>query len=58
MAKEQNSQLNYEVLYKVLIDGRPVDFLQLSDGCLLISDDSAGVIYRLTYSFPEALIAT
>ena len=29
--------------------GRPVDILQLPDGSLLISDDYAGVIYRLSY---------
>jgi len=29
--------------------GRPVDLLQLPDGSVLISDDHAGVIYRLTY---------
>ena len=28
--------------------GRPVDFLELKDGSLLISDDMAGVIYRLS----------
>lgn len=30
--------------------GRPVDVLTLLDGSLLISDDYAGVIYRVTYS--------
>ena len=30
------------------IYGRPVDFLELKDGSLLISDDKAGVIYRLS----------
>lgn len=29
--------------------GRPVDLLQLSDGSLLISDDHANAIYRVTY---------
>lgn len=29
--------------------GRPVAFLTLPDGSLLISDDAAGVIYRVTY---------
>lgn len=29
--------------------GRPVDFLELPDGSLLISDDEAGLIYRLEY---------
>ena len=30
--------------------GRPVDILVLEDGSLLISDDQAGVIYRVTYA--------
>lgn len=29
--------------------GRPVDLLQLPDGSLLVSDDYANVIYRITY---------
>jgi len=29
--------------------GRPVDVLQLPDGSLLVSDDYAGLIYRVTY---------
>lgn len=29
--------------------GRPVAFIQLNDGSLLISDDHAGVIYRVSY---------
>jgi glucose/arabinose dehydrogenase len=29
--------------------GRPVDVLVLADGSMLISDDQAGVIYRVTY---------
>jgi len=29
--------------------GRPVDVLMLDDGSLLVSDDRAGVIYRITY---------
>jgi glucose/arabinose dehydrogenase len=29
--------------------GRPVDVLVIADGSLLISDDSAGVIYRISY---------
>lgn len=29
--------------------GRPVDVLQLPDGSLLLSDDRAGVIYRISY---------
>ena len=30
--------------------GRPVAFATLADGSLLISDDQAGVVYRVTYS--------
>lgn len=29
---------------------RPVDVLQLSDGSLLMSDDQAGRLYRLSYA--------
>lgn len=29
--------------------GRPVDVLVLDDGSLLVSDDRAGAIYRITY---------
>jgi glucose/arabinose dehydrogenase len=32
--------------------GRPNDVLQMPDGSLLISDDQAGVIYRITYTEP------
>ncbi|MCW5590109.1 MAG: PQQ-dependent sugar dehydrogenase [Legionellales bacterium] len=30
--------------------GRPVDILTLPDGALLVSDDYAGVVYRITYT--------
>jgi glucose/arabinose dehydrogenase len=29
--------------------GRPVDVLVLKDGSLLVSDDHAGAIYRVSY---------
>jgi glucose/arabinose dehydrogenase len=32
--------------------GRPVDILVMPDGALLVSDDYAGAIYRITYSKP------
>jgi glucose/arabinose dehydrogenase len=32
--------------------GRPVDLLILPDGSLLVSDDKAGAIYRITYKKP------
>jgi glucose/arabinose dehydrogenase len=30
--------------------GRPADLEVLPDGSMLVSDDQAGVIYRITYS--------
>ena len=35
-----------------LYRGRPVDVAQMKDGSLLISDDFAGAIYRVTYAAP------
>ena len=32
--------------------GRPVDVLMLSDGSMLVSDDTANVIYRISYKAP------
>ncbi len=32
--------------------GRPVDVLVMPDGALLVSDDQAGVIYRISYRGP------
>ncbi len=32
------------------VTGRPVDLLQLPDGSMLVSDDKAGAIYRISYS--------
>jgi glucose/arabinose dehydrogenase len=32
--------------------GRPVDLLVMPDGSMLLSDDMAGVIYRITYQTP------
>ena len=34
------------------VTGRPVDLEELPDGSLLVSDDTAGVIYRVTYKKP------
>ena len=31
------------------VAGRPVDLEELPDGSLLISDDHAGFVYRVTY---------
>ena len=33
--------------------GRPVDVQQYVDGSLLVSDDKAGVVYRITYDSPS-----
>jgi len=30
--------------------GRPVDVVEMPDGSLLVSDDQAGKIYRITYN--------
>jgi glucose/arabinose dehydrogenase len=32
--------------------GRPADVLPMPDGSLLVSDDYAGAIYRITYAQP------
>jgi glucose/arabinose dehydrogenase len=32
--------------------GRPADVLVMPDGALLVSDDRAGAIYRITWSKP------
>lgn len=34
--------------------GRPVDVLIMPDGALLVSDDRAGVLYRIRYEGPGA----
>jgi glucose/arabinose dehydrogenase len=33
--------------------GRPADVLVMPDGALLVSDDHAGVVYRITYAAPK-----
>jgi len=52
---ENNRAVNYEVFAEGwLRDGqawsRPVDLLGLPDGSLLVSDDSAEAIYRISYT--------
>jgi len=32
------------------VTGRPVDLLMLADGSMLVSDDFAGSIYRISYA--------
>ena len=36
------------------VSGRPVDIETMPDGSLLVSDDHAGVIYRISYTRPPA----
>ncbi len=50
-----NKAVSYEVFAEGWLQGdeawgRPVDVLILPDGSLLVSDDRAGVIYRISYS--------
>ncbi|MGD8307686.1 MAG: sorbosone dehydrogenase family protein [Ignavibacteria bacterium] len=52
---ENNEPVSYEVfaegwLIGESVSGRPVDIEQMPDGSLLISDDFAGKIYRISYS--------
>ena len=34
----------------LLRSGRPADVLPLPDGSVLVSDDTAGAVYRITYN--------
>lgn len=51
---DKNKPLKYEVFAEGWLQGdkawgRPVDVLVMPDGGLLVSDDRAGVVYRITY---------
>jgi glucose/arabinose dehydrogenase len=51
---EDNQAVNYEVFAEGWLQGgeawgRPVDLLVMPDGSLLVSDDTANTIYRITY---------
>jgi len=51
---KDNRAVSYEVfadgwLRDGKVSGRPVDLQVLSDGSMLVSDDKAGVIYRISY---------
>jgi glucose/arabinose dehydrogenase len=51
---EGNKAVHYEVFAEGWLKngrawGRPVDVLMMPDGALLVSDDRAGVIYRISY---------
>ncbi|WP_233131771.1 PQQ-dependent sugar dehydrogenase [Robiginitalea sediminis] len=60
---EGNTAVGYESFIEGWLDddtqeqfGRPVDLLFLEDGSLLISDDFADAIYRVTYAEPMASV--
>jgi glucose/arabinose dehydrogenase len=51
---EGNRAVSYEVFAEGWLQGRrawgrPVDVLVMPDGALLVSDDHADVIYRISY---------
>jgi glucose/arabinose dehydrogenase len=57
VARDGQDRLRYSVFAEGWLHGkeawgRPVDLLVMPDGALLVSDDSAGVIYRISYSKP------
>ena len=35
--------------FQFVVNGRPVDVQAMKDGSLLVSDDHAGAVYRVTY---------
>ena len=50
---DKNRSLRYEIFARGWLQGnhawgRPVDLLVMPDGALLVSDDRAGVIYRIS----------
>jgi glucose/arabinose dehydrogenase len=52
---EENKPVSYEVFAQGWkqgegVWGRPVDVEEMADGSLLVSDDHAGAIYRITYT--------
>jgi len=55
---EAGRPVAYETFMDGFLDGdqvlgRPVDILVAPDGALLVSDDTAGAIYRISYRAPE-----
>jgi glucose/arabinose dehydrogenase len=57
VSRDEQGHLRYSVFAKGWLHGqtawgRPVDVLVMPDGALLVSDDSAGVIYRISYRRP------
>lgn len=57
VSRDEQGQTRYTVFAEGWLQGqrawgRPADVLVMPDGALLVSDDSAGVIYRISYSEP------
>jgi glucose/arabinose dehydrogenase len=57
VSRDEQGQSRYSVFAEGWLQGqeawgRPADVLVMPDGALLVSDDSAGVIYRISYSKP------
>lgn len=57
VSRDDQGNLRYSVFAKGWLQGekawgRPVDLLVMPDGALLVSDDLAGVIYRIGYQQP------
>jgi glucose/arabinose dehydrogenase len=57
VSRDDKGQLRYSVFAQGWLQGqkawgRPVDVLVMPDGALLVSDDAAGAIYRITYTKP------
>lgn len=55
---EDGKPVSYEVfaygwLQGESVSGRPVDLLMLADGSMLVSDDHAGKLYRISYTGAE-----
>ena len=51
---DKNNRLRYETFAEGWLQnrkawGRPVDIIEMNDGSLLVSDDKAVAIYRITY---------
>jgi glucose/arabinose dehydrogenase len=57
VSRDEQGRLRYSVFAEGWLQGqeawgRPVDLLVMPDGALLVSDDAAGVIYRISYRKP------
>jgi glucose/arabinose dehydrogenase len=57
VSRDKQGQSRYSVFAEGWLQGqeawgRPADVLVMPDGALLVSDDSAGVIYRISYRKP------